>query len=70
VSVCISLQGKTLHDDCFKFSVLPCILKCLWTVEKDDTLLAAGRGTVGEKHKTTMGMHVTSLKEGKWGEIW
>jgi len=28
------------------FSVLPCILKCLWIVEKGDTLLAVGLGTV------------------------
>jgi hypothetical protein len=32
--------------------------------------LAVGRETVGEKHKTMMGMHVTSLRKGKWWEIW
>jgi hypothetical protein len=69
--ICVSLlQGKTLHDEYFKFSVLLCILKWLSIVEKGDTLLAVGRGTVGKKHKTTMGMHVKSLREGKWGEIW
>jgi hypothetical protein len=41
------------------------ILKRLWIVSKGDTLLAVGRETVGEKHKTMMGMHVTSLRKGK-----
>ena len=43
MSVCISLQRTTLHDDYFIFSVLPCILKCLWVVEKGYTVVG---GTV------------------------